>query len=111
MEAPYQPSTLTQAQVLATRGPLVLLFGTNWCGYCIDAEDDIARALGRRADVPIIKVEDGRGLVFGRAYKIKLWPTLVCLHNGQELSRVVRPKSEAEVSNALHHLPRSSCVR
>ena len=30
--ATFTPETLTRADVDASRGPLVLEFGTNWCG-------------------------------------------------------------------------------
>ena len=48
-----------------------------------------------------IKVEDGPGQPLGRSYKVKLWPTLVVLKNGQEVARVVRPTTQAEVDEAL----------
>ena len=40
-----------------------------------------------------MKVEDGRGKPLGRAFGVKLWPTLVVLRAGEELARVVRPVS------------------
>ena len=33
--ADFVPETLTRADVDATRGPLVLEFGTSWCGWCM----------------------------------------------------------------------------
>jgi thioredoxin 1 len=38
-----------------------------------------------------LKVEDGRGRPLGRAFGVRLWPTLVLLRDGEELARVVRP--------------------
>lgn len=108
MVEPYRQSTLSHDDATRSRGPLVLQFGTNSCGYCITAEPTIARALAARPDVRVVKVEDGRGRPLGRAFFVKLWPTLVFLQDGQELSRVVRPKGEAEVSEALSLLPKQS---
>jgi thioredoxin 1 len=53
-----------------------------------------------------LRVEDGRGRPLGRAFGVKLWPTLIFLHNGQELARVVRPTRPEVVLEALKNLPR-----
>ena len=45
-----------------------------------------------------LKIEDGRGQPLGRSFKVKLWPTLVLLHGGQELARVVRPVSGEDLA-------------
>jgi len=33
----------------------------------------------------------------GRAFRVKLWPTLVLLRDGQELARVVRPREARDL--------------
>ena len=48
-----------------------------------------------------LKVEDGPGRPLGRSYRVKLWPTLVFLKDGQEVARVVRPGSQDEVAQGL----------
>jgi thioredoxin 1 len=101
MEREYTPETITRVQVDALRGPTVIEFGTNWCGYCQGAQPAIAAALGAREDVRHLKVEDGPGRPLGRSYRVKLWPTLVFLKDGVEVARVVRPGSPDEVRNAL----------
>ena len=45
--------------------------------------------------------EDGPGRPLGRSFRIKLWPTVVVLKDGQEVARVVRPVSSDEVRVAL----------
>ena len=42
-------------------GPVVLEFGTAWCGYCQAAQRDIATLLAQNPQVKHIKVEDGPG--------------------------------------------------
>jgi thioredoxin 1 len=42
-------------------------------------------------------VEDGRGRPLGRAYRVKLWPTLVLLCDGQEIARAVRPRTPRDL--------------
>ena len=100
--APFVPETLTRADVDAARGPLVLEFGTNWCGWCRGAQPHIKAAFEQAgAGVPHVKVEDGSGRRLGRSFGVKLWPTLVFLKDGAEVARLVRPQSAAEVADAL----------
>ena len=91
----------TREEVDHLSGPAVIQFGTDWCGYCQAAEPKIEAALGGRPEVRHIRVEDGKGRRLGRSFTVKLWPTLIFLKDGVEISRVVRPDSEAEISQAL----------
>ncbi len=91
-------------QVAAQPGALVLEFGAPWCGHCLRAQPAIAAALGRYPRVPHIKIEDGPGRPLGRAFRVKLWPTLVFVRNGQEVARRVRPSTSAEVDEALRQI-------
>lgn len=83
------------------QGATVLEFGTTWCGYCIAAGPLVEAALGARPRVRHIRVEDGRGRPLGRAYRVKLWPTLVFLRDGIEQARVVRPTARSDIEGAL----------
>ncbi|MCE1180411.1 MAG: thioredoxin family protein [Micrococcales bacterium] len=85
----------------ALSGPAVVIFGTEWCGYCRAAERYVAPALADHPDVPVIGVEDGPGRPLGRSYRVKLWPTLVFLRDGAEIERVVRPTGRAPLDAAL----------
>lgn len=100
----FTPETLTRADVDATRGPLVLEFGTNWCGWCRGAQPHIEAAFTKSPDIPHVKVEDGPGRRLGRSFGVKLWPTLVFLKDGQEVARLVRPDSAEAVAQALRQL-------
>jgi thioredoxin 1 len=100
MSRQYEPEP-PQETLLALPGPVVIDFGTNWCGYCRAAAPLIESALAARADVRHVKVEDGKGRPLGRAYGVKLWPTLIFLRDGQELARVVRPTDVDEIERAL----------
>ncbi|MBN9522070.1 thioredoxin family protein [bacterium] len=97
----YENSGPTREEIDATTGPLVLEFGTGWCEYCQAAQPHIAAAFGAFPDLPHRKVEDGPGRPLGRSFRVKLWPTLVVLRDGKEVSRVVRPTSAGEVRQAL----------
>ena len=88
-------------EVDAIGGATVLEFGTSWCGFCRAAQPLIAAALGSRPALRHLRIEDGPGRRLGRSFGVKLWPTLVILQDGQELARVVRPRSADEIDAAL----------
>ena len=91
----------SRADVDALPGPVLLEFGTDWCGHCRTAAPAVAGALADHPGVQHLRVEDGSGRALGRSFGVKLWPTLVLLQGGQELARLVRPREVAEVAAAL----------
>jgi len=46
-------------------------------------------------------VEDGPGRPLGRSYRVKLWPTLILLRNGEEQARLVRPSRTEDIARLL----------
>ena len=94
-----------RADVDSQAGLTVLEFGTPWCTHCLGAQPLIEAALGPRADIRHLKVEDGPGRPLGRSYRVKLWPTLVLLRDGQEVARVVRPTDGASMAAMLAASP------
>jgi len=91
----------SRADVDALRGLTLLEFGTEWCSHCRAAQPAVAQALVQHPDWQRLKVEDGAGRALGRSYRIKLWPTLLLLRDGQEVARVVRPTTVHDVLTAL----------
>ena len=91
----------TRTEIDLLEGPTVLEFGSPWCGYCRGAQPLLAAALANHARVRHIKIADGSGLPLGRSFKVKLWPTLVFLSNGQETKRLVRPGDASAIRRAL----------
>jgi thioredoxin 1 len=101
MSKPYETAQPERSVIDAMPGVVALDFGTNWCGYCRSAEPLIESALTKAQAVQHIKVEDGPGRPLGRSFRVKLWPTVVVLKDGQEIARVVRPVDADEVRSAL----------
>ncbi len=99
---PPDPGTEpSRAEIDALSGPSLLEFGTDWCGHCRRAQPLIAEALGRHPGVRHLRVIDGPGRPLGRSFGVKLWPTLVFLSEGREVSRLVRPPGADEIARAL----------
>ena len=103
---PYLPpiEAPTRAEVDAFTGPVLLEFGTDWCGHCRGAQPLVAAALAAHPGVRHVKVEDGPGRALGRSFIVKRWPTLVALRDGQELARLVRPADVAAIGEALDRI-------
>ena len=97
----YTREPLGRADVDALHGPVVLEFGTNWCGFCLAAQPLLVAALRKHSSVRHIKVEDGPRRPLGRSFGIKLWPTLIFMRDGREVSRLVRPDDQERVERAL----------
>lgn len=100
MLARYDDPEPTRAEIDAYRGPLILEFGAPWCPHCIQGQQLVAEVLASHR-LPRLCIEDGPGRPLGRSYGVKLWPTIILLKNGQELSRIVRPRDAATLSNAM----------
>lgn len=96
----YQDENLSIDDVLNIEGYAILEFGANWCGHCKVAIPAAEQVLSK-AKLPHIKVTDGKGKRLGRAFKVKLWPTLILLKSGKEVARLVRPLHADEVRELL----------
>ena len=94
----------TREEIDALSGPVVLEFGTPWCGYCQAAQPLIVAAFARYPGILRMRIEDGPGRPLGRSFRIKLWPTLVFLRQGQEIERLVRPEDSGAIEQALGRL-------
>ena len=101
MSKPYETAQPERGAIDAMPGVVAVDFGTNWCGYCKAAEHDIDEALRGYPSVRHIKAEDGPGRPLGRSFRVKLWPTVIVMKDGQEVARVVRPAGAQELQEAL----------
>ncbi len=97
LDTDYAEKEPTIEQVNALVGDAVLEFGAPWCGHCQAAQPALREVLAEYSDLAHIKVFDGKGKPLGRAFRVKLWPTLILLRDGKEVARLVRPLNADEV--------------
>lgn len=99
---PYDPEYHEQAptkdDIDQTTGKVVLDFGANWCPYCQELSPTVESLLSAADNVKHIRVADGKGKLLGRSYRVKLWPTLVLLQDGEPVAQLVRPSANTAKS-------------
>lgn len=100
----YAEETITFDQIGELSGDTLLEFGAPWCGQCQAASSVIKEVVTEHPGLPHIKIYDGKGKRLGRLFKVKLWPTLILLHDGNEVARLVRPLRSDEVRQLMSKL-------
>lgn len=98
---PYGNEALKRTEVDALPGATLLEFGASWCGVCHRTSSLVAEAVGAHPQLRHVRVEDGPGRALGRSFRVKLWPTLIFLFDGEERARVVRPNAVAELDEGF----------
>ena len=96
------PDTVTEANSVAQPPPVTQQQYADELD--IISRDAIHTAIDAIPGLRHIKVYDGKGKVLGRSYKVKLWPTLILLRNGEEVERLVRPVTVDDIRPALARL-------
>jgi thioredoxin 1 len=104
----YAATEPTRADIDALQGPVLLEFGSVSCGWCSRAQPLLKSAFATHPDVRHIKVEDGSGQPLGRSFDVKLWPTLVFLMDGREVTRLIRPSRAQEVAEAFNSIDQAA---
>lgn len=101
MTVDYAKVEPLRAEIDALGGSAVIEFGASWCGICSGAQPLLASAFEDYPLVTHIKIEDGKGRPLGRSFRVTLWPTLVFLKDGAEVTRLVRPTNATVIKEAL----------
>ena len=79
---------------------MLLEFGASWCPICQALAPKLAGLLRNYPGVRHIRIEDGPGRPLGRSFRVKIWPNLVFLRDGQVVKQLARPEEE-EVRKGL----------
>lgn len=103
------PPEPTRQEVEQWPGPVLLEFGTPWCGHCQALRPLLEDLLREFPEVRHVRVEDGPGRPLGRSFKVKLWPNLVFLRDGRPLHQLARPNA-GQVRSALEAITRPDPV-
>jgi thioredoxin 1 len=90
----------TRAEIDESKGPVLLEFGASWCPHCQALAPKLAELLGDYPGILHIKIEDGPGQLLGRSFRVKTWPNLVFLRDGQVIKQLARP-DEDELAQGL----------
>jgi thioredoxin 1 len=101
MNTVYAAVEPSRTEVDALRGAALVEFGAPWCEHCRAAQPLLEQALASSPGLHHIKVEDGKGRRLGRSFTVKLWPTLIFLRDGKEVTRLVRPANTHVIELAL----------
>lgn len=82
-------------EIGALPGAVLLEFGASWCPHCQALAPEVERQLRDYPAVRHIKIEDGPGRRLGRSFRVKLWPNLVFLRDGEVMLQLARPPVDA----------------
>ncbi|KQR09070.1 MULTISPECIES: thioredoxin family protein [Xanthomonas] len=97
----YATQAPERSEVDAQAGLQLLEFGTDWCGHCIAAQPLLQKLLGGYDAMAYRKFEGGKGRPLGRSFRVKLWPTVILLRDGEEVARAVRPQTREDLQDLL----------
>lgn len=97
----YSTGEPSRSEIDKLGGAAVLEFGNSWCGHCRRATPLIEQAFAGHGGVRHIRIADASGKRLGRSFGVKLWPTLVFLKDGNEVTRLVRPTDAAALNKAF----------
>ncbi len=97
----YSSTESSRAEVDRLAGPTLIEFGSPTCGHCRRAQPLLAEALAAHPGIHHLKIFDGPGRPLGRSFRVKLWPSLIFMRDGEEVARLVRPDSADAIGDAL----------
>lgn len=104
MQKVYTDQAPSRDEVNALQGATVIEFGTDWCGHCQAAQPHLEKAFAAHPQLRHLKIEDGPGRPLGRSFRVKLWPTLIFMRDGEEVERLVRPVELQPIRDAMNRL-------
>jgi thioredoxin 1 len=99
----YPTQAPTREQLNQRNGPVLVEFGTAWCGHCTAAAPLVKSCMSRYPGIEHVKVEDGSGRPLGRSFQVRLWPNFVFMRDGEVVLQLARP-DRVELEQAFRGL-------
>ena len=94
----------TRADIDQLAGLALIEFGDAHYGYCQRSRPWVDALIQANPQLTYFRIEDGKGRRLGRSFGVKLWPTLIFLRDGKEITREVRPDNQDCIQQALKSL-------
>ena len=95
-------TTENYGEVAASKLPVLIDFGAEWCGPCRMVAPIVEELAGEYEGRVLICTCDAEKIV--ATYKVRNIPTLVFLKDGQEVARIVGATTKAEIVDKLSKL-------
>ena len=95
-------TTENYGEVAASKLPVLIDFGAEWCGPCRMVAPIVEELAGGRVLICTCDAEKSDDIV--ATYKVRNIPTLVFLKDGQEVARIVGATTKAEIVDKLSKL-------
>src|SRR5690606_22472431 len=87
----YEKAEPARVEVDALAGATLIEFGAPWCGHCQAVQPLLKQVFADHSQVGPIIIEGAPGRPLGRSFRVKLWPSLIFMRDGEEVERLVRP--------------------
>jgi thioredoxin 1 len=90
------------AEVLASKVPVLVDFGAEWCGPCramLPHVEAVADALAGKAKIGKVDIDANRGI--SMRFNISTIPTILIFKDGQKVKTFVGIKKKEELASAL----------
>lgn len=92
-----------RTEVLGSETPVLVDFFATWCGPCRAIAPLLERFAAENADrLEMVKLDTDKFEALTEEFGVRTIPTVIAFQGGQELSRVVYPRTMAALKELIH---------